>query len=487
MPAARRTITLLGAVIVTALAFAPHSAAASACGPVGYSYAGLRAARAVHGIRAVLTPLVPAQVEGGQVTASVAVGRTTVAGKRGLLRAGLLAASGEPNRLYYEVLQEGSWRVYVGPYIQPGERHRVALLETAARRGRWRVWFDGRPVSGAFFLGRMPGGRTALAAAEAWSDGTATCESFRYRFARVAVSGRRGFWRRLYRSRVLADSGFTVVRSKRKNTFVAINPPPPPPAPAPVSPSPPPTPAPAPIEFVGDWETGDWSQWWGIQWRTGGNLADQFAVVTDPVRQGRFAARFTVRPGDKFGTTSGERCEVLWPGSAESEGDEYWYSWSTLFPVGWTEPRGWGMFLQWHSYLPAPGPVFFNARGNTAEVAVNAGPLTEAGNNGSFRVKYPLLGTLSKGLWNDFIARIRWSGTDGSIEVWHRVEGETSYLKRVDVHGIPTLHSSGGTTSENYIKLGLYREVDTKTDVIYQDGFRRWQSPQLPPELADSP
>jgi len=40
------------------------------------------------------------------------------------------------------------------------------------------------------------------------------------------------------------------------------------------------------------------------------------------VRQGGFAAKFTVRPGDKFGTTSGERSEVLYTGADEHEGDD---------------------------------------------------------------------------------------------------------------------------------------------------------------------
>lgn len=485
MLASRWKLALTGA-LAAALSLAGPARAEAACDTPGFAYAGLRSARSVHGIRAWLVPLQSPVVNGAQVTASVGVGRATVAGKRGELRAGLLAVTGEPNRMYYEVLLNGSWRVYVGPYVQPGEQHRVALLETATRRGLWRVWFDGRPASKPFVLGRRPGGHTALAAAETWSDGTGTCDSFRYRFARVAVSGQRGHWRRLYRSRVIADSGFAVLRSKKKNTFVAVSSNEPAPAPAPpAEPAPPPAPTPPPGEFEGDWETGDWRQWSGVHHRTGGNLADQFAVLTDPLRQGGFAARFTVRPGDKFGATSGERSEVLWVDSGEGEGDEYWYAWSTLFPTGWTEPYGWGIFLQWHSSFPIPPPVSFNARGTYAEVVVDSGPLNASRTAGTFRVRYPLLDKLSKGLWNDFIARIRWSGTNGAITVWHRVEGENGYVKRLDVSGIPTLQSSGGVTSDNYIKLGLYRNADTKTDVVYHDGFHRWQSLTPPPELED--
>jgi Polysaccharide lyase len=284
----------------------------------------------------------------------------------------------------------------------------------------------------------------------------------------------------LKRSRRVLDSGFELVRpaphtflssAGKKKAEPLPSPPPTPPAP------------PAGTTFLGDWETGDHSQWTGLQHRTGGVAGDQFAVLSSPLRQGSYAARFTVRPGDRFASTSGERTEVYWEGSDESEGEEYWYSWSTLFPVTWTEPRNWGIFLQWHSYLPSPGPVLFNARGDTAEISVNAGPLEPSGTNGSFRRKYPLLASLNKGRWNDFIARIRWSVTDGAITVWHRVEGASDYVKLVDVSGIPTLHASGSYVSSNYVKMGLYRDVDTQTHVVYHDGFRRWQSATPPPEL----
>ena len=62
--------------------------------------------------------------------------------------------------------------------------------------------------------------------------------------------------------------------------------------------------------FVGDWETGDRSQWDRLHYKTGGVASDQFAIVQDPARQGAFAARFTVRPGDVF-NSGGERSEVV--------------------------------------------------------------------------------------------------------------------------------------------------------------------------------
>jgi hypothetical protein len=490
MPAFRWTLAL-AAALAAAFSFPGLARADTACDTAGYAYAGVRTAKAVRGIRAVVTPLEVPQTASGPVTASLAVGRATVAGKRGMLRAGLLAAPGEQNRLYYEILTAAGWQVYVGRYVEPGVHHRVAIVEMAGYPGKWRVWFDGRPATRGIRLTSGRFGRAAVAAADTALDGSGQCSDFRYRFARVAVL-RGGTWRQSVPTRVIADPGFAVLRSDKRHSFVAhgkADPPPasapepaPEPAPAP-APDPDPAPEPAPPrteDFVGDWETGDWQQWSAIQWRTGGNLADQFAVVSDPLRQGAFAARFTVRPGDKFSTTSGERTEVLWLGSDEGEGEEYWYAWSTLFPTNWTEPYGWGFFVQWHSQFPIPPPLSFNARADTAEVSVNAGPLESSGTNGSFRRKYPLLSTLNKGRWNDFVARIRWSATNGAITVWHRVGDGASYVKRVDVTGIPTLQKSGTTISDNYLKLGLYRGADSDTNVVYHDDFRRWPASAPP-------
>jgi hypothetical protein len=472
----------LVAALVAAFALAPEAQAGAACGEPGYSYAGLRTAVGVRGVRARVTAVDPALIADGQVVAWVGVGRATVAGKRGAIRVGLLATNGEPNRLYYEILRPQGWRTFVGAYVAPGERHRIAVLEIARRRGWWRVWIDGRPISAAVNL-RGRGGRTAMATAETWRGSTGTCTPFQYRFAHISVLTPDRTWRGLDRSRRVVDSGFELVRPAPHTFLSSAGQGTPEPLPSPPTPPAPP----GGTAFVGDWETGDHSQWTGLQYRTGGAAADQFVVLSTPLRQGSYAARFTVRPGDRFGSTSGERAEVYWVGSDESEGEEYWYSWSTLFPETWTEPRNWGIFLQWHSYLPSPGPVLFNARGDTAEISVNAGPLEPSGTNGSFRQKYPLLASLNKGRWNDFIARIRWSLTDGAITVWHRVEGESEYVKRVDVSGIPTLHGSGSYVSSNYVKMGMYRDVDTRTHVIYHDGFRRWESSVLPPEVADAP
>ena len=468
MQAARWTSALLGA-LATACIFA-GSALADSCGNPGYSYAGVVASTRVSGVSATISASAAPQVENGNVSGWIGIGRTGVAGKRGALRVGLLSDSAG-TRLYFEVLRPAGWVRHLGQQVALAEQHTVKVMSTRRHPNRWRVWVDGRAVSRAIPLTRRPRPQRAMATAESWDGGVATCNHFRYTFGPVKVKSR-GVWQRLAGPRVVEDPGYAVVQN-RPARFLAAN-----------------TtdvPQQEPGVFRGDWETGDASQWTSNQWNKDAPLSQQFAIVGDPVRQGNFAARFTVRPGDKFMSTSGERSEVVWAGSGESEGEDYWYSWSTLFPSGWSEPFGWGYFVQWHASLSSTTPpIAFNAREDAAYVQVNTGSLNSAGTTGTVRYRLPLLDSLHKGRWNDFIAHIHWSsGNDGSITVWHRVEGESGYAKVLDFGGIPTLQVGfDGTAATNYLKLGLYRDADTKTSMLYQDGFKRWQSSGPPSELA---
>jgi hypothetical protein len=463
LPGARRISALAGALLVGCIIASP-AWGADVCGKPGYSYAGVVTPTPVYGIRAwVSAPLDP-QVQSGDVSGWIGVGRTSARGKRGVLRVGLLASPGSPSQLYYEIrLRTGAWKRFLGPTVAAGERHKVSLLELAHRPTFWRIWIDGHALTRPIHLTLARKGKYALATAESWDGGTPTCNRLDYFFGTVAVRGLR--WHPLGSRQVIQDPGYSVLRQTLG--FTAKN--------SPV----------VPDSFSGDWETGDASQWTANHWNRNAPLSDQFQIVTDPVRQGTYAAKFTVRPGDQFGSTSGERSEVLWTGSDEAEGQDYWYSWSTLFPTDWSAPRNWGIFLQWHAFNWTTPAVAFNARDNSVVINVDGGPLNAAGTTGSVRNVFPLLSTLNKGLWNDFIAHIKWSsGNDGAITVWHRVDGEDAYTKVLDVSGFPTLQSQDGVTAKNYVKMGLYRDADTKTDVIYHDGFHRWSSPDPPPEVV---
>ena len=450
---AARTMAAFTAALATACLLAGNAWAANSC-KTGLARAGVLDARPVKAIQATLGPLTAPEVETGYAIAWVGVGRQR------WIRVGLRSASStSPSRLFYEVRRSAGqhWLRVSGRSVNPGDAVRVAIRRRPGQRGVWQVFAAGKPITGSIRLNRTRRLRPA-AAGDALNGGTSACNRFSFDFRSVRTkSWSNSSWRPLRVDRVVQDPGYELVRVS-SDAFVAR--------------STATTPSPA-VEnaFIGDWETGDRNQWDKIQYKTGGVEADQFAIVQDPVRDGTFAARFTVRPGDVF-NSGGERSEVVWY-SHENEGDDYWYRWSTLFPNDWTAPSYFGVFLQWHSGLPYSPPIAFDARDNSAQIKMNTGVVDSTG-TGTLKQAFPLLSTLSKGSWNDFVVHVHWSLTNGSLTVWHRSRDDQPYSKTLDLQGIPTLQAQDGNTESNYVKQGLYRWTDPyKTDVLYQDEFRR--------------
>lgn len=252
-------------------------------------------------------------------------------------------------------------------------------------------------------------------------------------------------------------------------------------------------PPPPPPPFVADFEVGDpgWQQFTGLQHERERPTADSFALVRTPVRQGKNAARITVRHGySQFGHSEDTS---LFHQSREGDGAEYWYAFSTLFPRDWVKPYRWGIFAEWHANLDTSPIIAFNAAGDTAELNVHTGVTNEEANSFQHNLNLPLLGTLSKGRWNDFVMRVRWrTAPSGTIEVWHRLAGQVHMRKLVSLSGIPTLQwTTGGRGYFVYLLFGLYRgshcpkptELDCAsslgvqaTNTLYHDSYVRAES-----------
>jgi hypothetical protein len=258
-----------------------------------------------------------------------------------------------------------------------------------------------------------------------------------------------------------------VVQTRTSRPSPVSKPKPSPPPPSPPAPPPPP-PAPAPsAPFRGDWETGTWTPWTNLQTVIGAPVENQFGVVTSPARQGVFAARFTVNPGDVYNGTSGERSEVIWSTAKEVEGSDYWYAWSTMFATNWVSPE-WGIFLQWHSDLPFVPPLAFTVFGERIVLSTNTGVMDGVDR----RRYYTVLGSLDRGSWHDFVMHVHWSATNGSMSVWHRLGGTGAFTNVLDV-AAPTLQIQDGFISPNYQKEGLYRAPAAFANTLYQDGYVR--------------
>ena len=222
-------------------------------------------------------------------------------------------------------------------------------------------------------------------------------------------------------------------------------------------------PASAEITWRGGFETGSFGEWDTLQAKPGGAT-----IVTAPVREGRYAARFRVGPGDNpLRCSCGERAELV-KHAGEKPGMTSVWAWSAYFPAEFAvRPGKRVVFTQWHDYgagHPAPVVVrVVNAGGeDRLGLGVVGGPVARP------VTRDWTFGRLERGRWYDFVARIRWaSDATGSIELM--IDG-TWVVQQAST---PTLFVENGAKGV-YVKQGVYRATPwSQTTVAYLDGMRR--------------
>lgn len=214
-----------------------------------------------------------------------------------------------------------------------------------------------------------------------------------------------------------------------------------------------------------DYETGNFSQWTAVQ-----ALGTDARIVRSPVRQGRYAARFVVRPGDYPVGSSGERAELFYS-SGETEGTESWWAWSTDFPTGFHPNRGsWNVFTQWHQTGAAcPQPVSFEVNNYSSparlKLRVWGGRLSSTCQPSSRREWN--FARLRRNHWYNFVFHVKWSASSsvGFVELW--LNGR----HRIAKTHLATLYRGQGV----YVKQGFYRGHSNLTTTIYHDGLRRFR------------
>jgi uncharacterized protein (TIGR03382 family) len=201
--------------------------------------------------------------------------------------------------------------------------------------------------------------------------------------------------------------------------------------------------------WKGDFETGNHSQWSRIQ----SVASDRLQVVSDVVREGRYALKVTVKKGDDPIGASGNRNELLYL-SRETTNTDYFYKWSTLFPKGYPSVDKWQVFAQWHQdgCCGSP-PLEFYVVGE--EIRLRVG-----GSSGRVVWKTPL----KREVWNDFVMHVKWSSDAkvGFVELYK--DGKLVLPK--------TMAATQFGKEKNYLKLGLYRDGSiSPTATLYHDGF----------------
>jgi hypothetical protein len=101
----------------------------------------------------------------------------------------------------------------VATNVPNGRPLRVAVLETAASPGVWRVWVNRRPVTPPIALAGSHGTLAPMAMGESWDGGQPACNRYAYRFENVSIAAvPGGSWRPARDATVLQDPGYRVIK-----------------------------------------------------------------------------------------------------------------------------------------------------------------------------------------------------------------------------------------------------------------------------------
>lgn len=220
-----------------------------------------------------------------------------------------------------------------------------------------------------------------------------------------------------------------------------------------------PIPAVAEIVWTSGFETGDRSEWSSTQ------MVDvsRLLVVRDledgaKPREGARALKATVIQGDKPIIASGNRNELV-KMTLEATGSEYWYGWSVRFAKDFPSEKTWQLFTQWHhTGNNGSPPVEFYVYGE--EIRLNIG-----GNPGRIVWRTPL----KRGVWLDFVMRVRWS-PDPKVGLVELYLGGKQVLPPLSIS--TQFRDEKGAVMKNYLKAGLYRnDTISKKGTLYLDRF----------------
>jgi hypothetical protein len=213
--------------------------------------------------------------------------------------------------------------------------------------------------------------------------------------------------------------------------------------------------------FVGDFESGNLSQYQSIDVQAGST--DRLVVVESPVRQGRYAVKATVKPGDEV--KLGSRAELVMTNPLFVEGDERWFHWFTQFPADFQTSPKWHLFTQWHSG-DFGVPLGFNLHGEQLSFRVMG---TEYDKRQDWGGGYLWTAPLERGKWMEFLLRVKFSSNSnvGFVELWKdgkKVVSQTMHQ---------TLYPGGSV----YLKKGLYRDRSIGwNQSVFHDGMTVYSS-----------
>lgn len=210
------------------------------------------------------------------------------------------------------------------------------------------------------------------------------------------------------------------------------------------------------VLFKATFETGDLSEWAATGTRSQNATPRNIQVVTDIVRQGKYAGKFTIHPDDVFNPQQ-LRVQVGGPKVTVGEGsDTYMSFWlymaeapkdrDNFFYWEGTPPPRWNNVMTWW-LEPKPG--------GGAQIAYGTGNL---GRNGT-----EWTADFATGQWHQLAMHIRWSEDPerGLVRLWF--DGKPVLDRKLKTKGAEAVY---------FCQPGIHRSPHRPSeDTIYFDDF----------------
>ena len=213
------------------------------------------------------------------------------------------------------------------------------------------------------------------------------------------------------------------------------------------------------MQWRGDFDTRNTSQW---ELETARSYSLQ---VLDGGAGHTTAGRFEVRDGDTP-VDSGERSEAKAPDWTDvSDGDERWYSFSMMFDRSFPVPAdGWCDPMQWHT-----ANADHSAADGSPALNLQCGPDDKLYLQVGDKDMMPI-GMLDRGVWHDYLLHVKFSNNPAvAFEEVHR-DGQLVLPKTSPRY-------ANMTTPKAYLKIGMYRKgTNNGPMVVWHDGMAVYTS-----------
>ncbi|MGH3003704.1 MAG: heparin lyase I family protein [Gaiellaceae bacterium] len=233
-----------------------------------------------------------------------------------------------------------------------------------------------------------------------------------------------------------------------------------------------------------DWETGDNSQFSNLECP---HPSTQFAIVTSPVRSGRYAARFSETSADIWDNGTVRCLDALYD-TAATTGDDYYFGVSVYIPApGLSDNLVWELHQPRDLYTLSDcgvAPFAILVEGGKVEFRIVTGDCT-VGKGLSYlqwHIPFPDLNPYPRNRWIDFVVHVRFEeAATGLVQVWSRTDGPWTTkpeISRTDIPTMPYCSSCGIYNADLYVEMGLYPGYSgyAGRDTIYIDDYRRGNS-----------